>query len=575
MESVRSIPKQQSLPGFFPIDAAVERLSESGGEERGAIFTRPEVVGFILDLIGYTADQPLHEARLLEPSFGEGDFLLIAADRLLRAYRSAEAASDPIEDLRGAVRGVELHRASFEHTQRALVDLLASHGLTADQSEALAEAWLVQGDFLLEPLRGGFTHVAGNPPYVRQELIPEALIAEYRKRYETIYDRADLYVPFLERSLTLLAEGGKAGIICSDRWMKNRYGGPLRRLVAEDYHLSVYIDMTGTDAFHSDVIAYPAITVIERVQADATRVAHRPDVAEPQLKALARQLLSRDTPPAGSPVTEVRGVAAGRDPWILEHFDRLGLMRRLERDFPLLEEAGCKVGIGVATGADAAFIAPYDALPVEEDRKLPLAMTRDIDAGEVRWRGLGVVNPFDDQGKLVPLSRYPLLAAYLEEHREQIAGRHVARKRPSAWYRTIDRITPELARTPKLLIPDIKGEAHIVYEPGELYPHHNLYYVTSESWDLRALQTVLASEVGRLFVALYSVKMRGGYLRFQAQYLRRIRLPHWKDVPGELRSALREAAVSGDVEAGRHAVFALYDLGDEAQSILLGTADAA
>ena len=25
--------------------------------------------------------------------------------------------------------------------------------------------------------------------------------------------------------------------------------------------------------------------------------------------------------------------------------------------------------------------------------------------------------------------------------------------------------------------------------------------------------------------------MRGGYLRFQAQYLRRIHIPHWKDVP--------------------------------------------
>ena len=46
--------------------------------------------------------------------------------------------------------------------------------------------------------------------------------------------------------------------------------------------------------------------------------------------------------------------------------------------------------------------------------------------------------------------------------REQIAGRHVAMKAPSNWYRTIDRIYPEIAAKPKLLIPDIKGAANIV-----------------------------------------------------------------------------------------------------------------
>ena len=45
---------------------------------------------------------------------------------------------------------------------------------------------------------------------------------------------------------------------------------------------------------------------------------------------------------------------------------------------PTLEEAGCKVGIGVATGADQAYIGPFDELDVEPDRKLPLVMTRDI-----------------------------------------------------------------------------------------------------------------------------------------------------------------------------------------------------
>src|SRR5690606_26228624 len=127
--------------------------------------------------------------------------------------------------------------------------------------------------------------------------------------------------------------------------------------------------------------------------------------------------------------------------------------------------------------------------------------------------GLGIINPFAEDGRLVDLKRYPLLNAFLAARRQTLQRRHVAKRQPQAWYRTIDRIYPALAQTPKLLIPDIKGAAHIVYEAGRLYPHHNLYYITSETWDLRALQTVLRSGIARLFVSIYSTKMRGGYLR--------------------------------------------------------------
>jgi hypothetical protein len=58
--------------------------------------------------------------------------------------------------------------------------------------------------------------------------------------------------------------------------------------------------------------------------------------------------------------------------------------------------------------------------------------------------------------------------------------------------------------------------------PGPLlaeYPHHNLYWVLSDEWDLRALQAVLLSAVTRFFVASYSTKMRGGFLRQCGRFL--------------------------------------------------------
>ena len=558
---------QLTLTGFDPIEAALQILSTSGVEARGAIFTRREVVDFILDLIGYTPDRDLRNTRLLEPAFGNGDFLLAVIERLLASCERHNKDTEGMnfDALENAIRAIELHGNTFTSTHERVASLLAANNFPNDVAERLLSSWLHQGDFLLTDLKGGFDFVVGNPPYLRQELIPDALINEYRRRYQTIFDRADIYVPFIERSLALLAPRGTLGFICADRWMKNRYGGPLRRFVAQDYHLKYHIDMTDTAAFHSDVIAYPAISVISRETSGPTRVAYRPKIGAEELSSLSEELKGKGL---SSRVKEFPLVLDADAPWILESSNRLALVRALEARFPTLEEAGCKVGIGVATGADQVFIAPFAELDVEPDRKLPLVMTRDIESGSVTWRGYGVLNPFGDDGKLVPLQDFPRLAKYLNANGAAIKARHVSKKNPNGWYRTIDRIYPALTNQPKLLIPDIKGEAHIVYEEGRYYPHHNLYFITSETWDLRALEAILKSGIARLFVSTYATKMRGGYLRFQAQYLRRIRVPLWSNVSTDVRAELKEAGMSNDADRCNDAVAHLYGLNAHDRSAL-------
>ena len=258
-----SFRRQISLPGFDPIREAVERLGASGTENRGAIFTRREVVDFILDLVNYTQDEPLDERRVLEPSFGEGDFLVPVVYRLLESYaRRPAPRQGAVEVLGDCIRAVELNQAAFQKTRERLEAILSAAGLSLPEVHSLLDRWLIQGDFLLEDLPISFDYVVGNPPYVRRELIPDILIQEYRRHFRTIYDRADLYIPFIEKSLLLLAPEGILGFICADRWIKNRYGGPLRKLVAERFHLKYYVDMTATPAFVSEVTAYPAVTII-------------------------------------------------------------------------------------------------------------------------------------------------------------------------------------------------------------------------------------------------------------------------------------------------------------------------
>ena len=337
-----SLSVQPSFQDFCPITEAVEQLaSNSGIEERGAIYTRHEVVDFILDLVGYTIDQPLAGFRLLEPSFGDGDFILPAIERLLiTAQREPNGLS--FERLAPAIRGVELHRETFERNRQAMRAMMIEKGVSEKDAEALRDTWLTQGDFLLCDFDQNFTHAVGNPPYVRQEIVPDVLMDEYRQRYSTIYDRADIYVPFIEQSLRLLGAGGKLSFICADRWMKNRYGKKLREFIGKAYHLATYVDMVGTDAFHSEVSAYPAITVIERRAPgqgnNVTRVFARPEISGKVLGRLAREL-TKPKLKTSSDVREIDKIATGGEPWILEDFDALAFVRRLEVEFPTIEEA--------------------------------------------------------------------------------------------------------------------------------------------------------------------------------------------------------------------------------------------
>jgi adenine-specific DNA-methyltransferase len=121
---------------------------------------------------------------------------------------------------------------------------------------------------------------------------------------------------------------------------------------------------------------------------------------------------------------------------------------------------------------------------------------------------------------------------------------NTATKNARGWYKTIDRVSHALATAPKLYIADIKAALDPVLDAGETYPHHNLYFIRSEEWDLEVLGGLLLSAVGQFFVESYGVRMRGGYWRFQAQYLRRIRVPSPKDLSeiqsNDLRKAFRD-----------------------------------
>jgi len=86
---------------------------------------------------------------------------------------------------------------------------------------------------------------------------------------------------------------------------------------------------------------------------------------------------------------------------------------------------------------------------------------------------------------------------------------------------------------------------------------------------------VLRSSLTVMTVATYCTRMAGGFLRFQAQYLRRIRLPLWDAVPESMRMALIAVADVRDQDLVDAPVFALYGLSPGEAAHVRQVADAA
>ena len=105
--------------------------------------------------------------------------------------------------------------------------------------------------------------------------------------------------------------------------------------------------------------------------------------------------------------------------------------------------------------------------------------------------------------------------------------RHVSQKNSKNWYRTIDRISIHLRTEPKLLLPDISTKNCIFFDEGNYYPHHNFYYISgNQKKDLLVLRAILSTEFVKKQIAEKGLLMNGGALRWQAQTLRKVKIPN-------------------------------------------------
>lgn len=496
----------------------------SNGKEHGVVMTKPEVVSFMLDICGYQSGNNLSNIRVLEPSAGEGVFVIECIRRLHES--SIKFKFDFTKSLE-RIKAVEIETERARQLQKSIANVLGDLGI--EKATIIASKIVSQSDYLLSNL-GEFDVIVGNPPYVRNEKIPREKKQAYQAKFPTFKHRSDIYVAFFENALRSLTPSGRLCFICSDRWMKNTYGLALRKLISNSYGVPVIVNLNRADAFAEKVYGYPSIIEITSRNIGNTKYFEIRDVAE--LNSVFEELQSGGT--QGEPKPIMKRIPHGGEPWFFDNSSELD-----GDTFPLIEQQGFKIGIGIATGADEIYIGPASKLKFEKEVLLPIVLSQDIRDGKITWSGNYLLNPFDKEGRQVDLNKFPKLGAYLHSNRARLEKRHAAKKNPRFWFRTIDKVIPNLRKKPKLLLPDIKKNQVIALDEGKYYPHHNIYYIHNETTDdLKLLGAILMSDFVLKQMQNVSTLMHGGFVRWQSQNLRRLRIPNLSLIPEDIRERL-------------------------------------
>lgn len=385
--------------------------------------------------------------------------------------------------------------------------------------------------------QAGFDAVVGNPPFVRRETlapIKPYLSAAYTEVY---HGEADLYVYFYQQGVRLLRQGGRLGFITSNKWFRAGYGTPLRGYLAKHVQLERIVDFGDAPIF-ADATAYLAIVLAQR---SLPPTGHTFPALAWAGNAAELALFSKQLEQGSTAIAQHR---LQPDGWQLTSSASLNLLDKLRAaGTPLGEYVQGRFYYGIKTGLNAAFVvdqATRDALiaahPSSAELLKPFLRGRDVKRWAVHDPKLWLI--FTRRG--VDITRYPAIHDHLKQFKDRLMPGVEGGRKPGSyqWYEIQDNIAYwQEFEQPKIVYPDIAKSSAFAYDEKGYYLANTLYLLpTSQQW----LLGILNSTIILWLYTQVSTQIRGGFVRFIAQYVSQIPIP---DAPAAEREAIGSLAM--------------------------------
>lgn len=272
--------------GFDVIGRIFERLiPQQERHNLGQYFTNPDVVDLILTFCSDHEDD-----KILDPSCGAGTFLV-------RAYQQKKIFNirKKHEEILGLLWGTDIakfpaHLATINLAindlgvrknypyviQRDFFSIMSNKegGIEIPDDWRRARARTLGVDKREVIIPRYFDAIVGNPPYTRQEEIPQigvdkeelifaALSDSTGNRMASITKRAGVHAYFFVHGTKFLKDGGHFGFVVSNSWLDTDYGKGLQEFFLKYYRIVAIIE-SKVERWFEDAAIRTCIVVLEK-----------------------------------------------------------------------------------------------------------------------------------------------------------------------------------------------------------------------------------------------------------------------------------------------------------------------
>ena len=290
-ELIRVLRKYDfSRLGYDIIGRIFERLIPARERHNlGQYFTNPDVVDIILRFCLRHEDD-----KVLDPACGAGTFLV-------RAYQHKKIMNQRLEHERALATlwGVDIAKfpAHLATINLAINDLSVDRNypnilhedffaLQVDESGFANEAWRKRRAKTLGLEEREVTYprwfdaIVGNPPYTRQEEIPEigvdkeklieAALTVGETQIATLSKRAGIHAYFFVHGTKFLRDGGMFGLVVSNSWMDVDYGKGLQEFFLNNYKIIAIIE-SKVERWFEDADVNTCIVILQKCKDKSER----------------------------------------------------------------------------------------------------------------------------------------------------------------------------------------------------------------------------------------------------------------------------------------------------------------
>ena len=264
--------------------------------------------------------------------------------------------------------------------------------------------------------KGGFDIVIGNPPYIRQEKIPqkqeilqefEALRLEPQAPIKFSDSSADIFTYFYAKGLELLKPSGVLSFITSNKWCRAKYGQNLRELLLP--RLDSHYDFNGIKAFESATVDTAITTALKSQPQKSKESSHNLYFLALGQSGASHQALLSNSPYLSTTIhtkrTALPASSLSASSLSFASPAALALKAKIEKIGTPLKEWDISINYGIKTGYNEAFIIDSTKRDeilrncVSENERQrtselikPILRGRDIKRYSYEWAGLWIIN---------------------------------------------------------------------------------------------------------------------------------------------------------------------------------------